>query len=63
MTQNEMILRHLKAYGKIDPMTALKLCGCFRLSQRIKELENDGYNIFHDINIGKKKFAIYTLVK
>jgi hypothetical protein len=60
-SQKSLILQHLKEHGKITPITALNLCGCFRLSERIREIEKEGYSIFHDINIGKKKFSVYTL--
>ena len=34
MTQNEMILDHLRTYGSITPISALEHYGCMRLSAR-----------------------------
>ena len=49
MTQNEMILSHLKEFGKINPMEAISIYGCMRLAARISELREqgrtDGFNI------------------
>ena len=42
MTQNQAILAHLKEYGWITPMEALRSYGCFRLSARILELRKRG---------------------
>lgn len=45
MTQKDMILDILRTDGNIDPLTALRECGCFRLSGRILELRQEGYDI------------------
>jgi Helix-turn-helix domain len=45
MTQNEMILDHLKSGRAIDPMTALQKFACMRLAARILELRQLGHNI------------------
>lgn len=42
MSQNDMILDHLKVYGKINPMTAIEQYGCMRLAARISELREQG---------------------
>lgn len=44
-TQRELILEHLKAYGAIEPMTALWEYGCYRLGARIADLRAEGYDI------------------
>ncbi len=44
-TQRELILEHLKAYGTIEPMTALREYGCYRLGARIADLRAEGYDI------------------
>lgn len=41
-SQNEQILRHLKAGKSITPMDALRLYGSLRLSGRIFELKKRG---------------------
>ena len=41
MRQNRKILAHIKYMGYIDPITALKQYGCFRLAARIKDLRLD----------------------
>lgn len=45
MSQKQMILRHLKEYPGIDPMTAWEKYGIYRLGARIFDLRADGYNI------------------
>lgn len=45
MTQNEMILNHLKEHGSISSMEAYNLYGITRLSGRIYDLRHDGHNI------------------
>lgn len=43
MSQNEMILKHMKS-GWITPKEALDMYGCMRLASRIGEL-----SVLHDI--------------
>ena len=63
MTQNEMVLRHLKR-APLDPLTALRRYGCFRLGARIWELKQDGHDIRSRIvSENGKKFARYLLVQ
>ena len=45
MTQNQLILDHLKRGHIITQIDALKIAGCFRLAARIFELRNQGHNI------------------
>lgn len=45
MTQNEMVLQHLKAYGSITPKEAMDLYAVMRLGARIHELKKDGHRI------------------
>lgn len=45
LTQKRLILEHLQRYGSIEPMTALREYGCYRLSGRISELRADGVDI------------------
>jgi len=44
-TQKSMILAHLKSFGSIEPLTALREYGCYALAQRIKDLRDEGHNI------------------
>lgn len=63
MSQKQQILEHMQTIGSITPLEALKLCGCFRLSGRIKELRDKGYKIKTTmIDVGeKKRVARYSL--
>ena len=45
LSQKKVILDHLKKFGSIEPLTALREYGCYRLGARISDLRNDGYNI------------------
>ncbi len=45
LTQNQLILEHLKEHKTINPIQALELFGCFRLGARIYNLKQDGYLI------------------
>lgn len=44
-SQKQLILQHLQTFGSIEPLTALRDYGCYRLGARIGELRNEGYNI------------------
>lgn len=47
ITQNQKILKYLRKHPKgITPLDALNLCGCLRLSARIYNLRDQGYNIY-----------------
>lgn len=61
-SQKAKILEHLKKGLTITPLEALKLCGCFRLSARIYDLKDDGYDISTIIAIvNGKRVAQYKL--
>ena len=45
LSQKKVILDHLKKFGSIEPLTALREYGCYRVGARISDLRNDGYNI------------------
>jgi hypothetical protein len=61
--QRERILAHLRR-APIDPLTALRKYGCFRLGARIWDLKQAGYDIRSRIVSERgKKFARYLLVK
>ena len=65
-SQNERILDHLIEKRTINPLQALSLYGCFRLSARIFDLKERGINIEKhtekDRNTGKE-YAVYTLIR
>lgn len=44
-TQKTVILAHLKRFGSIEPLTALREYGCYRLGARIADLRSEGYDI------------------
>ena len=62
-SQTEKILHHLKSGKSLTPISALNKFGCFRLSGRIYDLRDEGYNIKTiPTKKGKKQFATYKLV-
>ena len=44
-SQKHFILKHLQRFGFIEPLTALREYGCYRLGARIADLRADGYDI------------------
>lgn len=67
-TQKELILWHLTHVGSIEPLTALREYGCYRLGARIGDLRKDGYDITTErmstvskITGHNVQFAKYTL--
>lgn len=43
--QKTVILEHLKKFGSIEPLTALREYGVYRLGARIADLKAEGHNI------------------
>jgi len=63
-SQTALILEHLKAGKTINPIEALNMFNCFRLSGRIADLRRQGYNIVTDYETAKgKHWANYRLKK
>lgn len=63
MSQERLILSHLKRYGSIEPLTALDKYGCFRLAARITDLKDRGYKIATEmVKKGGKRLAKYRLI-
>jgi hypothetical protein len=56
-TQKARVLDHLKKWGAITPLSALKWYGCYRLASRINELRKEGHII-----LTKKHFGRYHAV-
>jgi hypothetical protein len=64
MSQQTQILAYLKRGYGITPLTALDKFGCFRLSERIRDLEKTGVSIEHRwYRYGKKRLMSYHLSK
>ncbi len=59
VTQKRLILEHLKRFGSIEPMTALREYGCYRLSGRISELRSEGVSIRTDYIMQRSKITGY----
>ena len=58
MTQEDMVLNHLKVYGEIDPLTAMREYAIMRLSAIIYNLRNQGYNIETNDTASKNRFGV-----
>lgn len=54
ITQCEMIVQYLKAYGSITQLEAIRDLGCYRLASRICQLKGRGYKIKSEM-IGVEK--------
>lgn len=68
-SQNELILTHLRRHKGITSAEAMTLYSVYRLSARISDLREAGYNIITNDVQGKNKYgnntryAMYSLVK
>lgn len=68
MTQEDMVLQHLKEFGGITALDAVREYGILRLSARILNLRKQGYEITTDYLTSKNRygswvtFAKYVLV-
>ena len=63
MTQNEIILNHIKERGSITSMEAFAEYNITRLSGRIHELRAKGYKITTDYEKAKKNGAMYAVYR
>ena len=61
-SQTKQLLQHLRDHKCIQPMTALRQLGIYRLAARIKDLRDEGHEIITD-RVGQKRIAEYTLIK
>ena len=67
LNQKQKVLRHLKNYGSITPLEAFNDYAIMRLTSRICELKDEGYDIKSELisstNRFKEKvtFSKYTL--
>lgn len=67
MSQNKMILKYLQTHKRgLTPIDALEKFGCFRLSARIADLKEMGYDIRTDMEDNKNnrgRHARYFLME
>ena len=62
MSQNSVVLRHLKRNRPITSLQALNLYGIFRLAARVQNLRDKGHQLITTpIHRGSKVFASYSL--
>jgi hypothetical protein len=62
-TQNQLILNYLKKGNSITSLEALQKFNCFRLSARIFNLREDGFNIITNyITDNNKTYAEYRFI-
>ena len=57
LTQCEKILDYMRANGSITPLDALREFGCMRLSGRIYDLKNSGYDIISTLEAHKNRYG------
>lgn len=57
MTQNEMIINHLREYGSITQLEALKEYGCMRLASRISDLRKTGIKIIRLTETSRNRYG------
>jgi len=63
-TQKAQVLNHMRTQGSITTFIAFDRYSICRLSERIRELERDGYVINHTrIDRGGKRYTAYSLVE
>jgi hypothetical protein len=43
--QKQRIIKYIEDFGSITPLEAMRDIGCYRLSARIYDLKEEGYNI------------------
>ena len=69
LSQCDIVLRHLQAYGSLTSLEAVTEYGILRLASRINDLKRMGYNITSKTESGKNRFgetthySVYRLVE
>jgi len=64
MSQNNLILKHLKKGKTLTPLQALRLFDCWALSSRISNLKSEGHKIKTEmVTKNGKTFARYSFEK
>ena len=69
ITLQTVVLQHLKRFGSIEPLTALREYGIYRLGARVADLRSEGYHIVTETKASVSRitgrqvhFANYKLV-
>lgn len=57
MTQNEMIINHLREYGSITQLEALRDYGCMRLASRISDIRKTGIKIIRLTETSRNRYG------
>ena len=57
MTQNEMIINHLREYGSITQHEALRDYGCMRLASRISDIRKTGIKIIRLTETSRNRYG------
>ncbi len=60
VTQCERIVQYMNEFGSITPLDAIRDLGITRLSSRIFDLKNAGYNIKSETVYGKNRYGETT---
>ena len=57
MKQTEKVLDYIQRFGSITAAEAVMDLGIYRLSARISDLRDEGYNIKSEMESGKNRFG------
>lgn len=60
LTQCDRVLRHMRDYGSITSLEAMKDYGIMRLASRISDLKRKGYSIATQTETGKNRYGEKT---
>lgn len=60
LSQCDIVLRHLQAFGSLTSLEAVNEYGILRLASRINDLKRMGYNITSTTEAGKNRFGEKT---
>jgi len=60
MTQCERVLEYMQRFGSITAAEAVMDLGVYRLSARIADLRNEGYEIKSKMESGRNRFGEKT---
>lgn len=57
VSQNDLVIAYIRAYGSITTLEAFRDLGIARLASRICDLKKQGYTFHKDITKGKNRFG------